>query len=76
MGPRAHQSKKELSTYNGRVDCTLQNITPLTSNSFDLPRSGHTARRILGQFGVIMEPLWGDLGVMWGALWAYGGALG
>ena len=23
MGPRAHQSKKELSTYNGRADCTL-----------------------------------------------------
>ena len=46
MGPRAHQSKKELSTYNGRADCTLSNITPLTSNSFDLTRSGHNARRI------------------------------
>ena len=30
----------------------------------------------LGHFGVIVASLWGDFGVMWGALRAYGGAIG
>jgi len=25
---------------------------------------------------VIVTPLWDDFGVMWGSLWAYGGAIG
>ena len=29
----------------------------------------------LGHFGVIVVSLWGDFGVMWGALWAYGSAI-
>ena len=30
----------------------------------------------LGHFGVIVASLWGDFGVMWETLWAYGGAIG
>ena len=30
----------------------------------------------LGHFGLTVASLSGDFGVMWGALWAYGGAIG
>ena len=30
----------------------------------------------LGDRGAIVTSLWGDFGVMWGALWPYGGAIG
>ena len=30
----------------------------------------------LRYFGVIVASLWGDFGVMWEALWAYGGVIG